>query len=901
MTRYLEAAPERIIERLVELLEQPVEDVEAMRRATLAAWRPGAGLAGLERACEAVGMQADRVECAIGEAGRFLAPESALVGQSRSGGWLIITGAHRGSFTLDLPGPVASEERVGLAELAAVLGAGSLDASWPWLVVSGRALAALEVSSGVEEASHGEGGGDDHKPLQRLWGLIKTERQDIGVVLVFAAGVGLLNLAAPVVMQVVVNTVSFGVVLQPLVLLTLVLLTSLGLAAALRAMQVWVVEVIQRRIFLRLAADLAWRLPRVEQRAFDQAHGPELVNRFFDVFTVKKVAASLLLDGVEIVLTALIGALVLAFYHPALLAFDIILIFFVIFIVFILGKKANKTSIKESKAKYAVAGWLQELTRHRHAFRHAGGKRLALERADALSRGYLKKRSAHFSIVYRQAIGLLTLQAVAMTTLVAVGSWLVINRQLTLGQLVAAELIVSVVVSSLSKLSKYLESFYDMVAGMDKLGQLVDLPLERQGGESLCGGGPAGLRLSGVSFTHSSGRRVLSEASLEVAAGERVWITGADGAGLSTLADVIYGLRTPESGWVEVDELDLRSADLSALRLRVAVVREAELVEGTILENVQLGRREVGAQEVRHALARVGLLEEVMAMAGGLQHMVVGSGGALSTSQAVRLTLARAIAGRPRLLVLDEALEQLSEEVGQEVLGELASSDVPWTLVVMGRAPWLERVASRAFRLVDGRLEEITGPDGRGGGDGGEGGGGPAPSGVGSPGGASDPAAAADASSRRGAGGDLRAAAGGAGVGAMAAERDGEGARDRLRADGASAGDRGADQGCCCAVVGAGGEPCGGGRGAAGAEGQRSGLLPASGGRARADRGAGSELHASGGGAAGAGHLRGGGGALQGGVGGGEGAHRGAGGGGVASEGEDDGGEAGDEPAAAGA
>ncbi|HEU4533653.1 MAG TPA: ATP-binding cassette domain-containing protein, partial [Polyangiaceae bacterium] len=408
--------------------------------------------------------------------------------------------------------------------------------------------------------------------------LLRAERSDVWVVVAYAVTIGLLSLAVPVAVQSLVNTVAFGSLVQPLVVLTLLVLAGLGFANALRALQARVVELIQERLFVRAAADLAFRLPRAE--AFGGHHGPELVNRFFDVLTVQKGAASLLLDGLAIVLQTAIGMLLLAFYHPLLLAFDVVLLGAVAFLLLVLGRGATGTAVEESKAKYAVAAWLEELARHPAAFKGPGGSSFALGRVDALCRRYLGARRRHFRVLFRQIVGALTLHAVASAALLGIGGWLVLARQLTLGQLVAAELVVSAVVAGVAKFGKHLETYYDLLAAVDKLGHLVDLPLEREGGDepAPAKGAPA-VEVRGDGGLH-----------LALAAGERVALVGPNGSGKSALLERLYGLRGAAGGALRFEGAPAADWSLDALRRRVALVRGHEVFEGTLADNVALGR-----------------------------------------------------------------------------------------------------------------------------------------------------------------------------------------------------------------------------------------------------------------------------------------------------------------------
>jgi ABC-type bacteriocin/lantibiotic exporter with double-glycine peptidase domain len=542
-------------------------------------------------------------------------------------------------------------------------------------------------------------------PFARLRALVHLEAADLRAVVMYAVGVGLFALTTPIAVQSLVNTVAFGALLQPLVVLSILLLGGLVFAGGLRAMQNWVVEILQQRVFIRVVSDLSHRLPRVQTRAFDRAHGPEIVNRFFDVVAVQKASSTLLLEGLSVVLQASIGLLMLAFYHPLLLAFDFFLLLALAGIIFGYGHSAAAAGLKESKAKYAVAAWLQELARHPVAFRQHGGSAHAQRRADELARDYLGARRKHFKYLFRQILGALGLQAVASALLLGLGGWLVINRQLTLGQLVAAELIVTAVVAAIAKFGKHLEAYYDLLAAMDKLGQLVDLPLEQDTGESVPPRpGPASLRLDGLEFHYRESAPVLRGVSLEVRAGEKVAITGATAGGKSTLVDLLYGLRAPSRGRLLLDGLDLRDLSLASLRRDVAIVKAPEIFAGTLVDNVRMGQPDLPLSEVRRALELAGLGELLARLPEGLHTQLTTGGLPLSSGQVAQLHLARALVLRPRLLVLDEVLDSLDLQARNHVLKTLLAEDAPWTLILITRNPELLDRCTRAYELLDGRL-----------------------------------------------------------------------------------------------------------------------------------------------------------------------------------------------------
>ena len=222
-----------------------------------------------------------------------------------------------------------------------------------------------------------------------------------------------------------------------------------------------------------------------------------------------------------------------------------------------------------------------------------------------------------------------------------------------------------------------------------------------------------GIKLKNVDFRFSEkGPYTLAGIDLDVAPGEHMAIVGVNGTGKSTLFDLMIGLRTPTSGVVELSGYDLRDIDLEVVRSHIALVRHVEIVDGTVLDNIRLGRAEVTLNDVRQALAKVGLLDEVSALPEGLSTDLSGSLNPLSAGQAQRLMLARAIVGHPQLVLLDEAMDDMDSAAKNVALQTLFSSDAPWTVVLVSHDPIELSHCKRVVRLKNGRLQLDDGIDG---------------------------------------------------------------------------------------------------------------------------------------------------------------------------------------------
>ncbi len=541
-------------------------------------------------------------------------------------------------------------------------------------------------------------------PLHRLKQLIMAEREDIGSLLAYGIGIGLMSLATPIAVQALVNTIAFGALLQPLGVLTLILLVLLSFSNTLVALQLYVVEMLQRRLFVRLFGTSAQRLRNAVMSVRDHQYLPELANRFFDVVSLQKTAASLLLETLGYLLQTLIGMILLAFYHPLLLAFDLFLVAALYLILFVMGKQGIPTAIEQSKAKYAAAAWLENIAANPLLGKSRYGAEFVDQQTEKFAHHYLEACVAHFRILSRQNVGALVLHTLANTALLGMGGWMVIERQLSLGQLIAAELVVNAMVYGLTRLGKTLDNFYELVASVDKIGYLLDLPQESaQAGQPEITECAYRLEIRQLCLPASPYCDIANGLDLLVAAGDKLAITA--GAERGSLLDAICGLRTPSAGQILLNGHDLRDLNLGQLRDNVSLVRYTELVAATIAENLSMGR-DLPLAKLRQSLEQVGLLETVSALPEGMQTELCPQGAPLSDEQALRLTLARAIAGKPSLLLIDKTLDRIDTRYLPALLDTLTAPDAPWTLLVVSHEPLVLAHFRRQVLLTDGRLVE---------------------------------------------------------------------------------------------------------------------------------------------------------------------------------------------------
>ncbi len=530
---------------------------------------------------------------------------------------------------------------------------------------------------------------DDHhhhphqhiSPQRRMWRLLKFEAPDIWSLVIFGFVVGVLDLATPLAVEQMVTTIGFASLTQPLIWLAILLFGILTLSAIIKGLQFFIIEILQRRIFVRIVGDLSERLPRLERAAMDGIHGPEMANRFFDVMTIQKSTASLLVEGLSLIIQTLTGLLLLALYSPYLLAYDIVLLIAMTGLLYLLGGNAGRTAIEESLVKYRLAHWLQDVIGNPTAFQVHGGGGLVVDRANRLTVEYLSDRRSHFIILMRQTLFALMLYAVSISTLLSLGVWLVLSGSLTIGQLVASVSVVVVVAGAFAKIGKSLESFYDLMAAVDKVGHLIDLPTLPPSRSLDAGIGPVEVRFRSLSV-RGGGHHAIHIGNLTIKSGQRYAIIGEGQCGKSILMQTLCGLRPPAGGLVEIGGVDSREVNRFADGSMVSIASDPEIFRGTFTENLSLNRVSVTTSEVRAALQAVGLWDESLSLPQGLETMLQSGGYPLSSSQTIRLMIARAIATRPRLLLIDGVLDRLPPKMRKRIWERLNDRRQPWTIVL---------------------------------------------------------------------------------------------------------------------------------------------------------------------------------------------------------------------------
>ena len=549
-------------------------------------------------------------------------------------------------------------------------------------------------------------------PVRRLFQLLSADKRDIFFVYVYAALIGLVSLTLPLGIQAAVELISGGVVFSSVYLLIgLIIIGTLG-TGILQVLQITIVEYLQRRVFTKSAFEFAFRVPRIQMESVLNMHMPELMNRFFDVLTLQKGLPKILIDLSTGIIQILFGLLLLAFYHPFFVAFGLGLLGLLFLIFFFTGPKGLKSSIKESKYKYKVVYWLEEMARTLYSFKLAGNTILPLKKTDYLVNSYLENRSSHFKILITQYSFILLFKAIITGGLLILGTILVVQREITLGQFVASEVIIILVLASVEKIIMYMDVVYDMLTAVDKISHVTDLPLEGTGGIDI----PASQLKDGyevildqVSYTYpNSNKPSLSDISVTLDKGSSICISGGSGAGKTTLTNIIAGIHQNFTGIMTYNGYSLRDLDSTYIRDKIGKnVSQEDIFEGTILENILVGKPTSDINNALEAIEQVGLRDEINSLPDGLNTEMLSGGKGFSSSFVNKLVLARCLAKRPAMLILNDFFNNFTKGERLKLVEMLTSEDKKWTLVVVSNDPLIMAACQKVLFLEKGNMKAL--------------------------------------------------------------------------------------------------------------------------------------------------------------------------------------------------
>lgn len=549
-------------------------------------------------------------------------------------------------------------------------------------------------------------------PMRRFWRLLQPDGKEIKNVYTYAIFNGLVNLSLPLGIQAIVNLIQGGQVNTSWFILVGLVVFGVAVTGILQIYQLRIVENLQQKIFTRAAFDFTHRVPRIKMEELYKQYAPELMNRFFDVMSIQKGLSKILIDFSAASLQVIFGLLLLSFYHPFFILFSLLLVVLIVVIFRLTAQVGLRTSLVESKKKYQTAHWLEELARTNITFKLSGTPELAMQKTDENVSQYLTARESHFQILIKQYSLMVGFKVIVALGLLAIGGILVMEQLMNIGQFVAAEIIILLIMNSVEKLILSLETIYDVLTGLEKVGQVTDLELESIDGinieESSFEKG-LDLKVDNLTYTYpEEPQPTIKNVSFELKKGQSILISGPNGSGKSTLLYLMAGIYDIKEGQILYDEYSKATISTESLRRVVGECLSHEMLfQGTLKENICMGKN-VNLDRLKEVSAIVGLTKFVNSLERGFESYIDPQGKGLPRSIVQKVIIARALASYPKLLVFEEFLEAIDKEERKQIIDYITDPKNGWSLIAASNDEYFRSKVDQVLTLKDGQVESIT-------------------------------------------------------------------------------------------------------------------------------------------------------------------------------------------------
>ena len=550
-------------------------------------------------------------------------------------------------------------------------------------------------------------------PVKRILKVIELEKNEISSVYFYAILNGLIQLSLPLGIQSIISFVLGGAITTSLVVLICLVVLGVFLNGMLQVNQMRLIEKVEQKIFVRYSFEFAERIPKLNLQAVDGYYLPELINRFFDTVSLQKGISKLLLDIPTATIQIVFGLVLLSFYHPVFIFFGLLLVLIVYVVLKITSAKGMESSLQESDYKYAVAGWLQEMARVVKSFKFAKHTSLNIQKTDRLVTGYLHHRTTHFKILLWQYWSLIGFKVLITAAMLIVGSVLLVSQQLNIGQFIAAEIIILMVITSVEKLIVSLDKVYDVLTSVEKLGKVTDKPTEEEGTVDLKNEQEGlSVEMNRVNFNYQdkehTNQNTLSDISLTIEKNEKVCIMGRGGAGKSTLLRLLTGSYKNFSGTLLINNIPVTNYRLQSLREQTGILfNQQDIFEGTLLENITMGWPDISGQHILEVAEKIGLKKYFSGLPQGFNTRLDPAGKKMPQKIIQKILLLRALINNPRLVLLEEPFNGIEEEIQHQIIDYLLHQTPHQTLLVISNDQAFAAQCDKVIFMQDGAIKAM--------------------------------------------------------------------------------------------------------------------------------------------------------------------------------------------------
>lgn len=550
-------------------------------------------------------------------------------------------------------------------------------------------------------------------PNQRFWKMVATDAKEIRSVYYYAIFTGLVSLSLPLGIQAIVNLIQGGRVSSAWIVLVVFVVVGVAVNGTLQIFQLRITENLQQKIFARASFEFAYRIPRIKLSELIGKYAPELTNRFFDTINIQKGIAKILISISTAALQVVFGLILLSLYHEFFIIFSVFLILMLYAIFKYFGPKGLGTSLDESTHKYKTAYWLEEIARTHKTFKLAGNSNLPFTRIDKHVSKYIQAREAHFKVLVGQYASLVLFKVIVVAGLLAIGGILVMEQVMNIGQFVAAEIIILLIISSVEKLIGSIDTIYDVLTGMEKIGLVTDLELEKSEGLDLtkeCEDfNSLEIDIDKAFFTYpGTNREVIKNIRISIKGGEKIMLTGKNESGRSAVIELLAGMYELDQGVISYQGFPIENLNIESLRGAIGTcLATEELFHATLLENITVGREGATFNRVKYVCEKLGVSDFIKKLPLGYDTMLQPGSDVLPEPIIFKLLIARAIVDNPKVVLFEYTFEHFDLEQKERIVDFLLDKENGWTFIASSNDHYLAQRCDRIVVMSGGRIRQI--------------------------------------------------------------------------------------------------------------------------------------------------------------------------------------------------
>ncbi|MBE9005618.1 peptidase domain-containing ABC transporter [Fortiea sp. LEGE XX443] len=490
--------------------------------------------------------------------------------------------------------------------------------------------------------------------------------------------VQLAQLANPLVIQLIIDKVINQNSISTLNVLGVLLLVVGLFEAVISTLRTYLFVDTTNRIDMGLGSQIIDHLLRLPLRYFERRPVGELSTRVNELENIRQfLTGTALTVGLDAVFSV-VYIVVMVFYSWQLTLVGLGTIPLFIVITLIASPTISKQLRSKAERNAETQSYLVEVM---SGIQTVKAQNIELRSRFSWQERYARYVGAGFKTVVTSTLANSTsnfLNKLSSLLVLWVGAYLVLQQELTLGELIAFRIISGYVTGPILRLAQLWQSFQETALSLERLSDIVDTPEE---GEADRGNIPlpaidGTVKFDNVSFRFApSGPLQLSNINIEFTSGQFVGIVGQSGSGKSTMMKLLLRLYDVESGRILIDGYDIAKVELYSLRRQIGVVpQETLLFDGTVQENIALTNPEATTDEIIEAAHVACAHEFIMSLPNGYNTRVGERGAGLSGGQRQRIAIARSVLQRPKLLVLDEATSALDYPTERQVCLNLAKA-----------------------------------------------------------------------------------------------------------------------------------------------------------------------------------------------------------------------------------